>query len=821
MGMLVLGGAASALAPTTTFAQATAPAQRDFAIPAQSLTEALLLFGRQSGLQVTVDPSLATGKVSTGISGHMAPAEALSRLLAGSGLTFQFPSARTATIVRAPEVSDSAIQLGPVRVEGNSDVATAPDTFDGTSIVPLKPIAAHTGVLIEGVSVADTPYTVTTIPEKFLRDRGSPNVLDILRNLPGVQIRPATAEAGGISITQRGKGALITFDGFSTLPNSSFPTQMIESIESLQGPAALEQGFFGSGGGTVNLTLKRPRESDVTVIDAGITNFGGKNILVDTSQQLDSAGKLAVRVNLAAQDLRSHLRGDSGREYVAGLSLDAKPFDGTLLQAVGYYLKREATPQASIQFYDDTVAPRHIDPKLFLGYPYGKANNKTTGVNLQLIQNLPFDFKLRVEYSRQVGIFGGYHTAVSQFDPVNGDAVINVYAYGYGTGLLAGRSRRFRTEGAEAKIYGSFKTGPLKHDLAVGYHRDSFYYEFGGGNTGFFGERDPILVNLYTAKRIDLPRREELVSSPADPDYVRGYDQGKPSAFFVQDRISLGDKLSAWVGVNFGKYDYFVTNELGTAVRPDGTNASTLKKATFSYALTYKPITSVTLYGSTQESVAQGGRAPSLIDEPRIANPDEQLPFAITKQYEFGAKWDSGGAIWSAAYFHIDEPFDFYRSEPDDKIRLVRAGHVINKGVSVSVQGEVARRLQVQAGFQILSAKVTATDDPQALGKTPAGVAEKVGNATVEYALPWVPGLIATASVYYTGRFPLNTSNAVYQSGYATVDLGARYETKLAGKDVSVRALLSNVTNTFYFYDPNTISVGAPRTFTVSGSIKF
>src|SRR5262249_36485940 len=92
-------------------------AQRSFSIPAQSLTDALPLFGQQSGLQVSANGDLVRGVSTNGVSGSMAPGEALSQLLAGTGLTFRI-SDSTVTIERAPQVTGGAMQLGPVRVQG-------------------------------------------------------------------------------------------------------------------------------------------------------------------------------------------------------------------------------------------------------------------------------------------------------------------------------------------------------------------------------------------------------------------------------------------------------------------------------------------------------------------------------------------------------------------------------------------------------------------------------------------------------------------------------------------------------------------------------
>ena len=64
--------------------------RRTFDIPAQPLSGALNAFGRQSGLQVTIDLSLAAGVQSQAVSGSMTSAEALNQLLAGTGITGRF-----------------------------------------------------------------------------------------------------------------------------------------------------------------------------------------------------------------------------------------------------------------------------------------------------------------------------------------------------------------------------------------------------------------------------------------------------------------------------------------------------------------------------------------------------------------------------------------------------------------------------------------------------------------------------------------------------------------------------------------------------------
>ncbi|MDF3935625.1 TonB-dependent receptor [Pseudomonas citronellolis] len=81
---------------------ASMPAERKlrFAIPAQPLADALLAFGQQSGLQVSVDSDLLTGLRSQPVSGQLSPWTALEDLLRGSGLHWRYAEPNLVTLFR-------------------------------------------------------------------------------------------------------------------------------------------------------------------------------------------------------------------------------------------------------------------------------------------------------------------------------------------------------------------------------------------------------------------------------------------------------------------------------------------------------------------------------------------------------------------------------------------------------------------------------------------------------------------------------------------------------------------------------------------------
>lgn len=81
---------------------AAAAQTRLYAIPATTLGEAIVRFGEQSGLTIGLDDAGLGPRRSKRLQGRYPEAEALGRLLAGTGATFEFINPRTVRIIRAP-----------------------------------------------------------------------------------------------------------------------------------------------------------------------------------------------------------------------------------------------------------------------------------------------------------------------------------------------------------------------------------------------------------------------------------------------------------------------------------------------------------------------------------------------------------------------------------------------------------------------------------------------------------------------------------------------------------------------------------------------
>lgn len=205
-------------------------------IPAQPLSDALRALSRQTGLQFIADSALTRGVTAPAVSGTLRPTEALTRLLAGSGLQYRMTGANSITLERAAvREEEGPARLEPVTVTARrfetpiSDVPAAITVIDRDEI---QSNPAFGGDIQIGLG--------QTIPGASLSDaRGG-----------GVRIRgrDVSYRINGVELNQRGREANIAVQD---LAPSAF-----ESIDAVRGT---DSTFgFGFDGGAINFRTPQP-----------------------------------------------------------------------------------------------------------------------------------------------------------------------------------------------------------------------------------------------------------------------------------------------------------------------------------------------------------------------------------------------------------------------------------------------------------------------------------------------------------------------------------------------------------------------------------
>lgn len=262
-----------ATAPVT-YAQSVAlsDAIRQYDIPASSLSSALGAWGAQSDRQVVFAPDLVTGKQSRGVSGQYSAEQALTQLLATTGLTWKRVNGQTYALEKAPPPKPANLDQNPASKSKPSSSAAA------QKVTQLDTVSV-TGTRIRGGLTASPTITIGA---QQIQNEGFSDLGEVIRSVPqnyaGGQNPGVTAGAyaggynnqntsGGSAANLRGIGQDATLSLLNSrrmsygsndqaVDISAIPVEAVDRIEIVTDGAS---AIYGSDavGGVVNVLLKR------------------------------------------------------------------------------------------------------------------------------------------------------------------------------------------------------------------------------------------------------------------------------------------------------------------------------------------------------------------------------------------------------------------------------------------------------------------------------------------------------------------------------------------------------------------------------------
>ncbi|ENO88755.1 TonB-dependent siderophore receptor [Thauera linaloolentis] len=381
-----LGTAGATLAlPGTARAQEAA---FDFAIPAGPLQSALTAFSAQTRINVSFTPEITGGgRHSPGVQGSHTAAQALSRLLAGSGL-IALRQGNGFTLERAPQSGGYETQLVPVTVTAGADRS---GTTEGTgSYTQRGPSRTATGL---SLSLRETPQSVTVMTHQRIEDFKLETLTEVLEQTPGIAVHQY-----GTAVGYQARGAAVNFqtDGFRQISGGwSYFGGMhydlddltdIDRVEVLKGSAGLTAGY-GYAGATVNRIRKRPTQEFQAKAGVSAGRWDKLRAEADLSGPLNAAGTLRGRIAAAAGRGDTFRDGETQRFRTVFGTLEADIGPDTLLSGGITYRKRE---HRGIALYDAipayrggqhlTLAPRSFN----LGTPWSGYEQETTSLFARL-----------------------------------------------------------------------------------------------------------------------------------------------------------------------------------------------------------------------------------------------------------------------------------------------------------------------------------------------------------------------------------------------------------------------------------------------------
>jgi iron complex outermembrane receptor protein len=255
----------------------------NFDIRPQRLPTAVLRYSEQAGVQVTSPAELLEGRRSAGVKGSLRAELALTQLLAGTGLQFDV-------------IDDTSVAL---RLQARAQESASPPLPSGGGVgggastaapVEEPPILQEVIVTAQkrAENILSVPISITAMSEAVLDQRGTKDINDLSRLVPGLSlITPAVAttpQSTGVRVVSiRGisatAGAATTGIYVDDTPiqgresGSVYPELFdLQRVEVLRGPQGTLFGA-GSEGGTVRFITPGPSLNQFSVYSRGEMAF--------------------------------------------------------------------------------------------------------------------------------------------------------------------------------------------------------------------------------------------------------------------------------------------------------------------------------------------------------------------------------------------------------------------------------------------------------------------------------------------------------------------------------------------------------------------
>lgn len=694
----------------------------------------------------------------------------------------------------------------------------------------------------------DTPQTFNVIPEKLFREQNARNLTDVMKNVPGISFNAGENgfSTGSNNFSMRGfdTSGSIFVDGARDNGSYSRDVFNIEQVEVAKGPAA--DNGRGGAGGYVNLVTKTPTLEEF--IGGGISygfdkydSEARKRATLDTNQVINAS--TAFRLNLLLED-----SGVAGREHAEKNSWGLAP---SLAFGLGTDT-RLIFAYEHVQMNDrpDWGVPGATFNGLF------SYNPATSGADRDAFYGLKSDyddttvdaFLFRLEHDLASGATISNQTRLARVD--------RQARYTVPTGFTAPRTVPTQTQFYDrvntslsnlTNLSYSFQAGSVKHSLAAGLELSREKSEadrFGTQNSP---------TDLFDP---DYNRRGPLSlaateSNEAVVDTV---------AVYVYDTLEFNEHWQLTAGLRFENYEVDIDSR-NAAGAPAGIDGFSDTEFTVGgkLGLVYKPAKNGSIYAAYGVSNQPPG---SYLSNPDISRTgDNAFPGFVagsdpvkSENYEIGTKWDFFDARLSttAALFYTEKRVPITgRDAGETSDSLKGYGKQRVKGLELGASGKITEAWDVYAGIVFMDSErkhsayldevrrranpgdyLDGNGNPvlRTSGDELAFTPKVSGNLWTTYRLP--VGLTLGAGVRYVDSSYVgrpDDANRIIPNGkagkvpsYTLYSALASYE---VNENLDVRLNVDNITNEKYVassnWNSNRISLGDPRTFTLSTNFRF
>jgi len=726
------------------------PRTYPFSIPPGPLTKVISAFEGVTGRNVSMPSSTRVDDLlSPGASGVHSADAALGALLVGTGLSFRV--GKDGAYALQPAVARWSVGvtewMTPYR-DNDSTTATKTPT-------PLR----------------DIPQTLTVVPRALLTDQNAQSIGDAMKNVPGVSV--GQGEGNRDQVVLRGMSTTSDFfvNGIRDDQERYRDLYNVESIEVLQGPAAVLFGRGGAGG-VVNVVTRRPASGAPSDIALDFGGYGHKRATAQAGVRL--GGGSALRVSAVAENSGSFRDGFYLHRYavnpVAGFEL------GATTVTVGVERLR-----------DRRLADRGIPSRA--GLPVDVAAGQFFGSTSQNeSRNDVTSASATAAHRFRNGVLLRNNLLVGRYDKFYQNVYAGSSVTSTGTFTLSAYNQRTDRTNAfnQTDLLFDAQLAGVKHSLLLG-------AEVGHQWQDEARDTAASLLNVPVSSSV------RDANFAAAPRTVQRRATAGTLAAYAQDQVTLSEQWKAVVGARVDRFRVTVDDRLPGQEDLSRSDVAASPRL----GLIYQPNACASFYTSYGYTFLPSGQTLGLAANTAQLEPEN------ARNYEIGARLELLGKrlTLSSAVFRLDRN-NVKNTDPTDPSRLVLTGQQRTEGVEVSATGSVRSWWKVYATYANLDARVTRDTSAAPAGRRVGLVPSNQFSIwnTFDLSSRWGAG----GGVVHQSRRFTSFSNTVELPGFTRVDAVVYYQ---AGR-YRLAMNAENLFNAAYYpsaHNDNNISPGAPR----------
>ncbi|GKT21426.1 TonB-dependent receptor [Acidovorax sp. SUPP3334] len=672
-------------------AQAAGPGPLAIDLPAGPLADRLPALAAQTGASVQADATLLRGVQAPGVAGRLTAGEALSRLLAGSGLAAAeespgvFVLRRQATAPWPALPAPEAEVLPVVRVTARR--GAAPDEGVEWS-------AAGAAIRTDTPSLA-VPQALSVVSRQSLDALGATRLDHALDYVPGVSRQNdfggtwdnvavrgfAGHEDTGMSLLRNGMAGNRGY-------NAPRDTANVERFEFLRGPVAALYGV-SEPGGTINVVTQPAPWEPLRTIEWSLGRWNARRAALTLGGPLDvdahagvngdgkagddppAPARIAYRLTAVAEDkdsFREHVR--TRREMLAP-ALTWHLAEATTLRYDGEWLRQRAPLDRGVVALGGQLGTVPIGA--FYGEPGDGDLTMVNQTHQWLLEHaLSPGWRLHAGLMARRGTMRGTTTYGHGY----GEALADLQARGW-----LWRQRRWRDfassdRSGQIDLQGQWVAGGLQHTLLAG--AEAFRFSLSQ-----VMQQAP--ASAWESDGIDVRHPVYGAARPSTQDFLSTDERQRGVGLYVQDQIQLAPQWQALLGLRHDRFRQAVDDRLAGGTRRQAQGAFSPRAG-----LTWLPVPGWAVYGSVGASF-----------RPNVGVDVRGSAFAPEKGLarELGVKWQppEGRLSASLAIYDIAKR-NVLVTDPQNPDHSVAAGRVRSRGVEFELTGRPVPGWNVVSG---------------------------------------------------------------------------------------------------------------------------